>query len=100
MSSGRSLWVEQLAHYDSGVAQAADLQARWMRPQTAIDPRRHAEVAELPAQQLQDANWWRDACIAYFQSVTGLPLPAETKPPPLPLDKYKEKQFPFAPGRS
>ncbi len=99
MPSGRSLWVELLTHYDSGVAQAADLQARWMRLQTLIDARRHAEVAELLAQQLQEANWWRDACIAYFQSISGLPLPAGTKVPALPLDEYKARQFPFAPGR-
>lgn len=99
MPSGRSLWAELLARYDSGVAQAADLQTRWMRLQGVMDARRHAEVAELLAQQFNEANWWRDASIAYFQSISGLPLPADTKTPALPLDKYKARQFPFAPGR-
>jgi alpha-glucuronidase len=99
MPSGRSLWAELLRHYDSGVAAATDLEARWMRLQPAIDARRHAEVAARLAAQVREAVWWRDACIAYFQSVSGLPLPAGTRPPTLPLETYKAMRFPYAPGR-
>lgn len=88
-----------MGHYDSGVAAALDLQARWMRLQPAIDARRHAEVAARLATQVREALWWRDACIAYFQSVSGLPLPAGTRPPALSLDAYKALRFPYAPGR-
>ena len=99
MASGRTLWNELVARYDTGVAEAADLQARWQRLRPMIDARRHAEVAALLAKQLQEASWWRDASIAYFQSVSGLPLAPGVRAPALPLEQYKAQRFPFAPGR-
>ncbi len=94
MPSGRSLWVELLSHYDSGIAQVEEMQARWMRLRPLIDRRRHAEVARRLERQLQEAIWWRDACIAYFQSASGLPLPEGVKPPRLSLEEYKTMRFP------
>ncbi len=49
--------------------------------------------------QQQEAQWWRDASIAYWQSLNGLPLPAGHAPPPESLDHYKSLEFPNAPGR-
>ncbi|APV48665.1 alpha-glucuronidase [Betaproteobacteria bacterium GR16-43] len=99
MRSGRTLWAEMVHRYDAGVAAAADLRKRWSRLKPVIDPRRHEEVAALLVVQEQEAKWWRDACIAYFQSVSGLKMPAGTKAPPLSVDEYRKKHFPYAPGR-
>jgi alpha-glucuronidase len=99
MPSGKTLWAELVAHYDSGVIAAGDLRRRWARLETSIDPRRFADVAASLTVQEREAIWWRDACIAYFQSVSGLPMPVGTKAPPLSLQEYKTKRFPFAPGR-
>ena len=99
MRSRKTLWAELVAHYDTGVAQAEDLGRRWARLKGDVDPRRHAEVSTSLAIQAQEAQWWRDACIAYFQSVSGLPLPAGVKVPPFSLEEYKSRRFPFAPGR-
>ncbi len=49
--------------------------------------------------QEAEARWWRDACIAYFQSASGLPLPAGARPPERTLQEYKALRFNFAPGR-
>ena len=46
----------------------------------------------------QEAQWWRDACIAYFQSFSKRPLPAGFAPPEHPLEYYKSLKFPYAPG--
>jgi alpha-glucuronidase len=99
MASGRPLWQELLDRYDTGVAQAMDMRQRWQRLQPLIDPRRHAEVAARLAVQVREAQWWRDACVAYFQSVSGLPLPPGVKPPAEPLEHYRALRFPYAPGR-
>ncbi|CAN7705379.1 alpha-glucuronidase family glycosyl hydrolase [Pseudoduganella sp. LjRoot289] len=99
MASGRPLWDELLARYDSGVAQAREMGERWKRLQPLVDARRHEDVAALLDKQLQEAVWWRDASVAYFQSVSGLPLPAGVKAPALPLEYYKSLRFPYAPGR-
>ena len=99
MASGRSLWQELIAHYDGGVAAVADLRVRWGRLKDAIDSQRYAEVAAFLAVQEREAIWWRDASIAYFQSISGLPMPTGSRPPAHSLEEYKSRQFPFAPGR-
>lgn len=99
MPSGRTLWAELVAKYDEGVAAAEDLRARWHKLESRIDPRRFREVSTLLDVQVREAKWWRDACIAYFRSVSGRPLPAGTQAPPLTLEQYKAKRFPYAPGR-
>ena len=99
MPSGRTLWAELLARYDAGVAAVADLQARWARLRPLVDAQRHAEVAARLAVQQREAQWWRDACIAYFQSVSGRALPSGVAPPPQPLEYYQGLHFPYAPGQ-
>lgn len=99
MASGRTLWHELVARYDRGVAAVAGLRSQWAALAGDIDPHRHADVAAHLAVQEEEARWWRDACIAYFQSVSGLPLPAGARPPALPLAHYKALRFGFAPGR-
>lgn len=98
MASGRTLWAELVAHYDRGIERVAAMRARWAGVRGAVDPRRHAEVAAYLAVQADEARWWRDACVAYFQSVSGLPLPAGARAPAESLPAYKSRQFKFAPG--
>ena len=99
LASGKTLWEELVAHYDRGVAAAIDLGKRWDALRGRVDDRRHAETATLLRVQEREALWWRDACIAYFQSVNGLPMPAGTTPPARSLAEYKSITFPYAPGR-
>jgi alpha-glucuronidase len=99
MPSGRTLWEELIRHYDHGVAEAAAMQASWQALRGRVDARRFQDTSQRLAQQVEEARWWRDACIAYFQSVSQLPLPAGVRAPAQPLDAYKARQFPFAPGR-
>ena len=53
---------------------------------------------ELGRIQLREAQWWRDASVAYFQSVSGRPLPVGEAAPPHPLAWYQALQSPSAPG--
>lgn len=99
LASGRTLWAELVARYDRGVASVVDMRARWATLQADIDPVRHADVTAYLAVQEIEARWWRDACLAYFQSASGLPLPAGVRPPERPLNDYKAQRFNFAPGR-
>jgi alpha-glucuronidase len=99
MPSGRTLWAELLAHYDQGLADAKSLRARWVALKPLIDPRRYNEEEQRLNRQVANATLWRDACVAYFQSVSGLPLPAGVLPPAHPLDYYKSLSYPYAPGR-
>ncbi|HEX5343222.1 MAG TPA: alpha-glucuronidase family glycosyl hydrolase [Duganella sp.] len=99
MPSGRTLWAELLARYDRGVANARQLRARWQALKPLIDARRYTETEQRLNRQVDNAILWRDACIAYFQSVSGLPLPPGVAPPAHPLSYYKALHYPYAPGR-
>jgi alpha-glucuronidase len=99
MRSGRTLWEELVAHYDRGVAEVAAMQADWARLERFVDAERFGKTAQLLAIQAREARWWRDACIAYFRSRSGLDLPAGVAEPEHTLEHYKSLRFPYAPGR-
>ena len=64
-----------------------------------VDAERFAQVRAFLAIQEKEAQWWRDACIAYFQTFSKRPLPAGFAPPAHPLEYYQALKFPYAPGR-
>lgn len=98
LHSGRPLWDELVHRYTRGVAYVERMQATWEGLRGKIDAPRHAQVAAFLRIQRDEAQWWRDASVAYFQSINGLPLPAGETPPPHPLTYYQSLQFPYAPG--
>ena len=99
MSSGRILWDELVYRYTHGVEVVSQMRGTWAAQQARVDPERFAQVAAFLAIQEQEAQWWRDACIAYFQSISQRPLPAGFAPPAHPLEYYQQLKFPYAPGR-
>lgn len=98
MHSGRSLWDELVGRYSRGVRQVQAMQDSWDGLKGGVDAPRHQQVAAFLRIQHNEAQWWRDASVAYFQSLSGRPLPAGEVPPPQPLAYYQSLQFPFAPG--
>jgi alpha-glucuronidase len=96
--TGRTVWDELVVRYDRGVAGVDGLAARWGSLRGRIDAPRHAEVAALLKVQQAEARWWRDASIAYFQSLSRRPLPAGHAAPAHPLSWYRDQSFPEAPG--
>ncbi|MFE0502372.1 alpha-glucuronidase family glycosyl hydrolase [Lysobacter soli] len=96
--SGRTLWDELVVHYSRGVDAVADMRRTWDGLSGKIDPERHAQVATFLSIQQKEAQWWRDASIAYFQTFSQRPLPEGYAPPAHPLDYYESLEFPFAPG--
>ena len=98
MPNGRSLWAELVAKYDEGVAGVSAQAAAWEQLSQHVDPERARAVAEMLRIQQDEARWWRDASLAYWQSVNGLALPNGTAPPAYSLEHYKALTFPEAPG--
>ena len=98
MRSGRTLWNELVGRYTQGVGEVAQMRATWQALRPYVDPARHSEVGAFLGIQQKEAQWWRDASIAYFQSISRRPLPSGFAPPPHSLDHYKSLQFPYAPG--
>jgi alpha-glucuronidase len=98
MASGRTLWDELVVRYDEGVAATTRARATWAAMKPYVDDQRFEEEAAYLAIEEKEAHWWRDACIAYFQTFSKRPLPAGHAAPPHTLDYYKAIDFPFVPG--
>ncbi|RZJ97679.1 MAG: alpha-glucuronidase [Brevundimonas sp.] len=98
MQSGRSLWDELVLTYGHGVNEVAAMQATWATLEDFVDPERFHDTTQLLVIQHDEAQWWRDASVAYFHSRSGLLLPAGAAPPPHPLAWYEALSFPYAPG--
>jgi len=99
MSSGRTLWDELVTRYTHGVEVVSQMRRTWAGLEPYVDAERYAQVAAFLAIQEQEAQWWRDACIAYFQTFSQRPLPAGMAAPQHPLEYYEALKFPYAPGR-
>jgi alpha-glucuronidase len=100
MRSGQTLWYELVAHYTHGVDDVKQMRETWRQMHGYIDEERYQQVDAFLAIQQKEAQWWRDACIAYFQSISGLPLPPGFAPPEKSLKYYESLTFPFVPGYS
>ena len=97
MRSGRTLWDELVTRYDRGVAEVEAMQKTWASLRGYVDPERFAKTSALLEVQRREAQWWRDACIAYFQTISGLPLPGGVEPPERSLEQYQSQQIPTVP---
>lgn len=98
MRDGRTLWDDLVGHYDRGVASVRDRRARWQALKPLIDEERWTKTDAFLAREETDAALWRDASLAYWMSLNGLPLPAGSQPPAHDLGWYKALRFPYAPG--
>ncbi len=99
LNTGRTLWEELVHRYETGVQAVVSMQEGWAKLSGQIDAERHDEVAAMLGVQRREARWWRDASLAYWQSVSGRQLPQGIAPPERDLGYYQGLQFPFAPGR-
>jgi alpha-glucuronidase len=98
MKSGRTLWDEMIVHYDAGIAEVAQMRKTWATTEPYVDDERWSQTATFLAIQQKEAQWWRDACIAYFQTFSHRPMPAGHAAPPHDLAYYKAIYFPYSPG--
>ena len=98
LASGNTLWDELVMHYTQGVATVRDLRSTWAALAPYVDAQRFAEVTSFLAIQEHEAQWWRDATLAYFQSVSHRPFPAGYDAPVKPLAEYQAISVPYAPG--
>jgi len=98
MKSGRTLWEELCAKYYEGVNSVRAMQKSWNNMKPYVDAERFEQVRMLLAIQEKEAVWWRNSCLLYFQTFSGMPIPAQYEQPDKTLEYYKNLRFPFAPG--
>ena len=100
MKSGRNLWNELCYTYNDGVERVKEMERLWISTKNNIDGDRYHQVEQLLKIQLKEAEWWRDACLLYFQTFSKQPFPKNFPLPPHDLNYYQSLQFPYAPGNA
>lgn len=98
MNSGRTLWNELVHHYYNGVESVREMQNTWEKQKGIIDKERFEEVKSLLKIQEKEAVWWRNACVLYFQTFSGKPIPDGLEKPMNTLEFYENQKFNFVPG--
>lgn len=98
LKSGKTLWEEICHHYYAGADEVKSFQQQWNALEGKIDRERFEHVKMLLTIQYNEAIWWRNACVLYFQTFSGLPIPDGLEKPDKTLDYYMNLEFPYAPG--
>jgi len=99
LANGKTLWNELVRYYYRGVDGVSDMQQRWQQVKPHIDANQFRQVEMALSIQQQEAQWWRDASVLYFQTFSERPLPAGLPKPQGSLREYQLRKFPYAPGQ-
>ncbi len=95
MKNGRTFWDELCHKYDDGVHEARHFLAVWDAMQPYVDAQRFNEVQRKLRIQARDAEWWRDACLLYFQTFSQRPIPQDVEHPVHNLDEMMQFRIPI-----
>jgi len=98
MASGRTLWEELLHRYQAGVDGVRRMQATWRSLAGRIDAERYQQVEAFLKIQEQEARWWRDASVLYFQTFSKREVPDAYEKPEHDLDYYMKVDKKYVPG--
>ena len=98
LKNGDTLWEGIAHHYDQGVKEVRKMQATWDSLESKIDPEEFNHVKQLLNIQEEEAEWWRNACLLYFQTFSKRPFPSDIEQPEGELEYYRRLMFPNAPG--
>ncbi len=87
--SGRTLWNELCFRYQHGLEGARDMLRKWNSTEKHVDARLFTDIQKKMHTQVRDAEWWKDACILYFQTHSKQPIPDFVEPPVHTLNEVK-----------
>ena len=100
MKNGQSLWNNLALAYQEGVEEVKQMLESWQGMESYVDPQRFETTQMLLKIQLEEAQWWRDACLLYFQQFSKMEFPESLPTPEHDLEYYQSLEFPYAPGIS
>ena len=95
MPSGKILWDELVAYYYKGVEEVRGMRKLWDSMEGKIDAERFNHVKQLLKVQEDEAIWWRDGCVLYFQTFSKRPIPSQHEHLKHTLEYYKRIPFPY-----
>ena len=95
MKSERTFWDELCHKYDDGVQETRRFLRIWDAMQPYVDQQRFEEVQHKLRIQARDSEWWRDACLLYFQTFSHRPIPLDMEHPVHNLDEMMKFRIPI-----
>jgi|APTNR8051073442_1049403.scaffolds.fasta_scaffold00003_535 alpha-glucuronidase len=96
--SGNTLWDELCYRYYDGADSVQWMIEKWNAVEGKIDTERFKQVKMLLSIQYEEAIWWRNACVLYFQTFSKRPIPSALEKPSHLIDYYINLSYPYAPG--
>lgn len=81
LKDGNTLWNEMCYKYDHGIKEVHRFLSLWNSVEPYIDAERFAAVRNKLQQQLENAICWKESCLLYFQTFSGMPIPSDIKQP-------------------
>ena len=93
LQSGKTLWDAICYKYYEGVDDVRLFQKKWDLMEGMIDSSRFQEIQYKLKVQTREAIWWRDACLLYFQTYSGKPIPFELERPIHDLNELMKLKF-------
>ncbi len=98
MKSDRTLWDEMCLKYQEGVNTVEGYSEFWETLRGRIDDTQFEHVRQMLAIQANEARWWKDACLLYFQTFSRMPFPEGVEQPQHSLEYYRGLKFYYVPG--
>ena len=96
MKSGATLWDELCRHYEQGLKETRSFCQTWEEMKPYVDAERYNAIAERLQIQANDAVWWKDACLLYFQTFSKMPFPKDVERPVYKLKKLMKVKLPIS----
>lgn len=93
MRSGKTLWNEMVIRYYTGVEAVKVMQQEWDSLDGKINNQVFQHVKGRIEVQVKLAEWWRDACVLYFQQFSNMPIPEGFEKPKESLDYYMQLHY-------
>jgi alpha-glucuronidase len=98
MKSGLTLWEELCEKYYLGAENVQKMQNDWKAMERYIDKERFNHVSQLLQIQANEAIWWRNSMLLYFQQFSKMPIPNKFEKPDKTLEYYMDMKFHYVPG--
>lgn len=93
MNNGQTLWNNLCYKYEEGVTQAVGFKNTWKDLKDYVDQERFNNILAKLDLQSEEAIWWKNACLLYFQSLHKKPFPEGVSAPVYDLSTLKTVNF-------
>ncbi|MAW93725.1 MULTISPECIES: alpha-glucuronidase family glycosyl hydrolase [unclassified Leeuwenhoekiella] len=98
LENGQTLWYNLARKYQDGVEEVEAMINTWKDMKPYVGDQVYEKTRMLLSIQLEEAQWWRDSCLLYFQQFSNKKMLEFIPQAKNNLDYYESIRDPYAPG--